>query len=165
MEIERKFLVNDLSDINLEIYDCKKIIQDYLYVDKLTAIRKRKIIQNDIEKYIYTIKTGKTGLSVNEIEKEISKDVYDKLIPKKEYNQISKNRYIIPYKKGLKIELDVFDDLFTGIIFAEIEFESEEQAKKIELPNWFGKEVSNMVTNSMMAFMPKEKIFDILNIL
>ena len=73
MEIERKFLVSDISkiDFNLDNYECKIIKQDYLYVDKLTAIRKRKVTIDNINKYYYTIKTGKSGISVNEIEKDI----------------------------------------------------------------------------------------------
>ena len=59
---------------------------------------------------------------------------------------------MIPYKDNLTIELDVFHGVYEGIIFAEIEFESEEQAYNIELPKWFGKDISSIVTNSNMAF-------------
>ncbi len=45
MEIERKFLVTDLSKLDLNKYESKSIVQDYIYVDELSAIRKRKIIQ------------------------------------------------------------------------------------------------------------------------
>ena len=163
MEIERRFLVKDIKELELGNYERKQIIQDYLYVDKLTAIRKRKVIEDNNEKYVYTIKTDKSGLSVNEIEKEISKEIYDNLVPKKEYNQINKIRYIIPYSNNLKIELDVFKGIFFGIIFAEIEYLSTKQANDIKIPKWFGTEISNKITNSMMASMPKEKIFHILN--
>ena len=37
---------------------------------------------------------------------------------------------------------------------------SEEQANNIELPNWFGPEISNKLTNSDMATKPIEKIFE-----
>ena len=163
MEIERKFLIKDINKLQLDDYVSKQIIQDYLYVDKLTAIRKRKIIENNQTRYIYTIKTEKSGYSVNEIEKEITKEVYDNLTVNNNFNQIDKIRYIIPYKDNLKIELDVFRGTFSGIIFAEIEFRNEEQANNIELPKWFGKEISNKITNSMMASMKKEKIMNILN--
>ena len=72
MEIERRFLVQNIDEkINLNEYEYKEIVQDYLYVDKLTAIRKRKITKNDFKKYMYTVKTGKKGISVNEYEEEI----------------------------------------------------------------------------------------------
>lgn len=47
MEIERKFLISDLSKIpDLNKYKKKEIIQNYLYKDIYTAIRKRLIIEN-----------------------------------------------------------------------------------------------------------------------
>lgn len=72
MEIERKFLVKDILGIDLSKYSRKQIVQDYLYKDLYTIIRKRKIIKDDNEIYKYTIKTDKNGVAVNEIEKEIT---------------------------------------------------------------------------------------------
>ena len=71
MEIERKFLVNNIDNLDLTKYKKKSIIQDYLYFDRLSCIRKRKIESNNEIKYTYTIKTDKTGISVNEIEKAV----------------------------------------------------------------------------------------------
>lgn len=163
MEIERKFLIKNLNEIDINKYKSKQIIQDYLYADEFTAIRKRKIITNDAAKYKYTIKTEKTNYSVNELEKDITEKEYNDLVTNKNYHTISKKRYIIPYLNDLVIELDVFEGDYTGIIFAEIEFKSEEQAKNIKLPIWFGKEISNKITNSMMATMEVDKIKKLLD--
>ena len=47
MEIERKFLISDLSKIpNLDSYKKKDIVQNYLYKDIYTSIRKRLITEN-----------------------------------------------------------------------------------------------------------------------
>ena len=164
MEIERKFLVPDLSKIELDLdkYKCKTIRQDYLYVDKLTAIRKRKVMIDDTDTYYYTIKTGKKGISVNEIENEIDEPTYTTLYVNPKYNSIVKKRYFIPYIDNLTIELDIFGGIYGGLVFAEIEFKDENQANIIELPKWFGKEISNLVTNSDMAIKPSKTIFDIL---
>lgn len=163
MEIERKFLVKDISGIDLSKFIKKQIIQDYLYKDIYTVIRKRKIKKDDNIVYKYTIKTDKKGLSVNEIEKEITKSEYDMLQCVNNYNTINKTRYIIPIKNNLKIELDIFHDKFEGIIFAEIEFIDEKQANEFKVPYWFGKEISNELTNADMATMPVEDIFEILS--
>lgn len=160
MEIERKFLVNDISNLELSKYKHKQIVQDYLYKDLYTIVRKRKIVdENNNITYKYTIKTNKVGISVNEIEKEITKSEYEKLGINSKYNTINKIRYIIPIENNLKIELDVFKEEFEGIVFAEIEFEDECQAKSISLPEWFGSEISNEITNSDMASMPVSIIF------
>ena len=42
MEIEKKFLVKDISHIDLSNYNKIEMVQDYLYIDKLTIVRKRK---------------------------------------------------------------------------------------------------------------------------
>lgn len=164
MEIERKFLIKDISSLQLDKYKRKKIIQDYLYKDKLTIVRKRRIIQEGKEKYIYTVKTGRVNYSINEIESEITKEQYDKLGLNSEYRTIEKIRYNIPYKNGLTIELDVFEGEYKGIVFAEIEFESEEQAENTDFPEWFGKELTGKISNGMMAKMKVEDVKQIINI-
>ena len=162
MEIERKFLVKDISSLDLSKYKSKHIIQDYIYSDLFTTIRKRAIKTGDKTKYVYTIKTGRKGISVNEIENEITKEQYDKITISPAYKQIEKDRYLIPYLDNLVIELDIFDKEYKGLIFAEIEFQSEEQAYKTKLPDWFDKELSNKVTNNMMAKKSKKCIIDII---
>lgn len=157
MEIEKKFLVKDISHLDLSNYNKIEMIQDYLYIDKLTIVRKRKCIKNNKTTYTYTIKTDKKNLSVNEIEKEITEEEYNSLPTNPSYNSLSKTRYIISYIKDLKIELDIFHGIYDGIIFAEIEFNSEEQVNSIPIPDWFDKELSNTITNSDMA-MRKIKI-------
>lgn len=161
MEIERKFLIKDINNLDLSKYQHKTIVQDYLYVDNFTAIRKRKISENNINKYTYTIKTSKVGISVNEIEKDILEDEYNNLTLNPNYNTIEKERYIIPYEK-YNIELDVFKGVYQGITFAEIEFPSEDLAYEVKLPNWFGPELSSKITNSEMAVKPVNKILNIL---
>ena len=161
MEIERRFLVKDLSSLDLSQYKCKRIIQDYLYKDKFTAIRKRKTVLDDNVSFTYTIKTRKIGISVNELENEISEEEYNNLKVHPNFNHIDKIRYIIPYIDNLNIELDVFNDNFDGIIFAEIEFKSEEQAHSVKLPEWFGPEITNKLTNSDMASRSIDKILEI----
>ena len=163
MEIERRFLIKDISKLDLSKYKSKRIIQDYLYKDNFTAIRKRQTIKDNKTIYTYTVKTNKIGLSVNEIEQVITLEQYNNLKVNPNFNHIDKTRYLIPYKDNLTIELDIFKENFNEIIFAEIEFKSEEQANSIELPSWFGTEISNKITNSDMASMPTEKIFEFVN--
>lgn len=158
MEIERKFLIKDLSKLDLNKFIYKEICQDYLYVDKFTAIRKRKIVQDNITKFFYTVKTGKKGIAINEFENEITKEIYENLHKNPNYNTIQKRRYIITYLNDLVIELDVFYGKYEGIAFAEIEYKDEEQAKTLALPDWFGKEISNTVSNADMAILSKDII-------
>ncbi len=165
MEIERRFFVKDVEKvkelINKYKNTKKKIIQDYIYSDIFTAIRKRIIIKNGEEKYFYTVKTGRKGLSVNEFEEEISKEKYDLL--KKDSNRITieKDRYNIPYIDDLIIELDVFHGAYEKTIFAEIEFKTEEQAKNVQIPEWFDVEIGKIISNDKMS----RKLVDIESII
>lgn len=165
MEIERKFLVKNLKDLNINLggYEHKYIRQNYLYKDLYTAIRKRLVIDNTT-RYFYTIKTNKEGYSVNEIESEISEEDFYNIKLNKNYNEIVKTRYIIPYY-NYKIELDVFESDFEGIIFAEVEFKSLEEAMEFDkiIPKWFGPEISNYLTNSEMATSKVEEVFEKIN--
>ena len=161
MEIERKFLVNKLpKNIELSKYSKKEIKQIYLYIDDLSIVRIRKVKENDKEKYTHTVKAGKVGISNEEYENEISKDEFYKLYNNrnKNYLVLDKTRYIIPYIDNLKIELDIFHRDYEGLIFAEIEFKSEEQANNIKIPEWFGKDISNIITNSDLALSNTDNI-------
>lgn len=158
-EIERKFLVKSIDNISLEFYDKKTITQDYLYDDKITTIRKRKIEEGKDTKYYYTIKTNRSGkYSVEEIESQIEEEVYNKLKLDKNRNTIIKDRYNISLKDGLLIELDVFYGIFEGIIFAEIEFPSDKKAEKFKVPDWFDKELTGKISNNMMTKMSRVEL-------
>lgn len=155
LEIERRFLVKDLNIVNklIEEYkDSKKIIvQDYIYSDLLTAIRKRKIVKNNNEKYVYTVKTGRNLLSVNEYEEELTEEQYNSIKLNPSRYTIEKDRYVIPYMNNLKIELDLFHGKYEGLMLAEIEFESEEQAKNTSIPEWFDIEIGSIISNNKLS--------------
>ena len=155
MEIERRFFIKNKDKVNELIEEFKNskkiIVQDYIFSDIFTAIRKRKIEKNGQVKYVYTVKTGKRNLSVNEFESEITKEQYDKLKKDESRITIEKDRYFIPYVDDLTIELDVFHGAYERIIFAEIEYETEKQAYDTKVPDWFDVEIGEKVSNDMMS--------------
>lgn len=142
MEIERKFTIKKIPE-NLEQYECKVIEQGYLSTKPVVRIRKSN------HDYILTLKSKKgiapTNQDVvisNEIEMPLDESSYEHLKKKVDDHFISKKRYIIPMNNGLKIELDIFEGRLKGLVFAEVEFPSEEEAKQFEMPDWFLKDVS-----------------------
>jgi len=54
---------------------------------------------------------------------------------------VEKTRYLIPYGIHI-IELDIFHGELDGLILAEVEFTSDEQAKNFILPDWFAQDVT-----------------------
>lgn len=135
-EIERKFLIKKLPG-NLHHYPATEIMQGYLAIaSDGTEVRLRK----KGSRYFQTVKSG-SGLQRDEVEIEISKDQFEKLWLMTEGKRIEKIRYEIAYS-GMTIELDVFGGMLQGLVVAEAEFISIEEANVFIPPSWFGIEVT-----------------------
>ncbi len=132
MEIEKKFLIKDLPDLSK--YEYIDIEQGYLSTNPVIRIRKKN------DKYVLTYKGS--GLMVREeIEAALTKEAYYHLLEKIDGRPITKRRYLIPYE-SYTIELDVFSGHKEGLIMAEVEFPTVEEADSFTPPAWFGKEVT-----------------------
>ncbi len=148
MEIERKFLIKKLPD-NLTSYNARKIEQAYLCTDPVVRVRR------DNDDYYLTYKSK--GMIVREeYNLPLTKEAYGHLLAKADGNIITKTRYEIPEKDNLTIELDVFEGKFDGLLLAEVEFASEEEALGYIPPEWFGEDVSNSTKyhNSTLSRLP-----------
>lgn len=136
MEIERKFLIKkEQLPENLSQYPCLHIEQGYLCTEPVVRIRR----QND--EYYLTYKS-KGLLSREEYNLPLTEDAYYHLKEKADGIVICKDRYVIPEKNGLSIELDIFHEAYEGLLLAEVEFPSEEAAKSYLPPAWFGEDVT-----------------------
>ena len=67
---------------------------------------------------------------------------YEHLLKKADGNIITKKRFLIPLDDTHTIELDVFDGIKKGLILAEVEFSSVEDANSFISPEWFDKDVT-----------------------
>ena len=133
-EIERKFLVK--GDTWRENSEGVLFRQGYLSTIKERTVRVRTIDS----KGFLTIKGITVGATRAEYEYEISvSDANEMLDSLCEKPIIEKNRTKIEYK-GLIWEVDEFFGENEGLIFAEVELDSEDQ--DIALPEWIGEEVT-----------------------
>ena len=147
MEIERKFLIDKIPEsISLSDLKCRRIEQGYLCTEPVVRVRR------DNDDYYLTYKS-KGLMAREEYNLPLTKSAYDKLIKKCDGNIITKTRYEIPEKDNLTIELDIFEGKFSGLLLAEVEFSSENEALSYTAPEWFGKDVTNDAAyhNSNMA--------------
>lgn len=135
MEIERKFLV-DAIPADLSSYNCRLIEQGYLSTDPVVRVRK------DNNAYYLTYK-GSGMMAREEYNLPLTPEAYKHLLAKADGNIIAKHRYEIPDGTGKTIELDIFDGVFSGIVLAEVEFESVEEAQSYTPPDWFSADVTN----------------------
>lgn len=142
-EIERKWIVdkNNIPDILIPL-EYNNIVQ--FYTENGVRYRLCEDVSLNI-KYYKTEKFGE-GLVRTEIESEISSVEYNEMVRKlSPFTPITKIRYKIKFGKDV-IELDEFD---TGECYAEIEFNTEQEALEFtDPPAWFGKEVTEDKTHS-----------------
>jgi adenylate cyclase len=134
VEVERKFLVSELPD--LEGAQVDEIDQGYLAIGTDDEVRLRR--RGD--QLALTVKRG-AGLSRQEAEIEIDRRGFDELWPLTEGRRLRKRRYVVPHG-ALRIEVDVYADDLEGLVVAEIEFDSEEEAREFEPIGWLGEEVT-----------------------
>lgn len=134
-EIERKFLVKDLSFIDISVRR-HHIEQGYLSCDPSSTVRVR--IKDD--KGYLTIKGITDGSARSEWEYEIPVADAREILEECATESLSKERYIIPAADGLVWEVDVFHKRLEGLIIAEIELPHEDFP--ISVPAFIGTEVT-----------------------
>jgi adenylate cyclase len=134
MEVERKFLVPDPPDLDGTKSD--EIEQGYLATGADGEVRLRR----KGEKLLLTAKRG-SGISRDEAEVELDREAFERLWPLTQGRRLHKRRHIVP-EADTEIELDVYEGGLTGLVVAEIEFPSEEEARRFEPPEWVGEEVT-----------------------
>ena len=150
LEIERKFLVKDESYKQLA-YSSSRIAQGYICSMRGRTVRVR--IRN--EKGYLTIKgpADVKGLGRYEWEKEIPLQEAQELMKLCEAGMIDKTRYLVRSGKHV-FEVDEFYGENEGLVVAEVELESEDEA--YEKPAFIGEEVTGDVRyyNSFLMRTP-----------
>lgn len=132
-EIERKFLVNCLPD--LQGSTCSNLLQVYISINPEIRIRR------DGENFFLT-KKGDGLLIRDEQEVEITKEVFDILSSMILGNIIQKRRYRVPIGESLTAELDIYYENLIGLMTVEVEFPTEEAAASFSKPVWFGEDIT-----------------------
>ena len=147
-EIERKFLVAHQAwreSVNtIHVYR-----QGYLSYNSERTVRVRA---TEVTGYL-TIKGITEGLTRDEFEYEIPLADALALLQLCERPAVEKKRYIVP--NGAHVwEVDVFEGVNEGLVVAEIELGSEDEA--FDKPNWLGNEVSGdrKYSNSALSLHP-----------
>ena len=136
MEIERKYLIEkEQLPKNLSDYPFHRIEQGYLCTSPVVRIRRQD------DEYFLTYKS-KGLMAREEYNLPLTQEAYEHLKSKADGLVISKTRYLIPEKNGLTIELDVFHKDYEGLLLAEVEFPSIEEANAFTPPDWFDQDVT-----------------------
>ena len=131
-EIERKFTVEDIPDGLLGRGSA--IGQGYLSVE-LVEVR----IRSRDEAHELTVKSL-GGLRRAEINLPLTTEQFQELWPFVGA-AVEKTRHLVDHD-GRLIEVDTYSGRLAGLIVAEVEFPSEEEAAEFSTPDWFGREVT-----------------------
>jgi CYTH domain-containing protein len=148
-EIERKFLVR--GDFRPHVQSALRITQGYLSSAHGRTVRVR--MQGSTG--LLTIKgaTSDSGTTRYEWEREIPVADAEELLALCEPGIIDKTRHVVPAGKHT-FEVDEFHGANRGLVVAEIELASEDEA--FERPAWLGAEVTGDARyyNSRLAKAP-----------
>jgi adenylate cyclase len=139
VEIERKFIVTG-SPPGLGEHPSSTLEQGYVAIHADgTEVRIRRAAGASV----LTIKSS-GGLVRVEEEFPIDDATFERLWPLTEGRRIQKVRHLVPHGPSgdLLIEVDVYDGDLAGLVVAEVEFASEEDARVFAPPPWFGREVT-----------------------
>lgn len=139
IEIERRFLVERFPrDVRTtaEI----QIRQAYVASDPLGV--HVRIREADGTRTLTTKADRETLGERSEIETPVSRKVFDGLWILAGTRTIEKRRSIVKWRRRV-IEVDVFRGPLDGLVIAEVEFDSREEAQAFEPPAWFGAEITD----------------------
>ena len=136
-EIERKFLILEISDFKEEARNKTRIVQGYLNSAPERTVR----VRIKAEKGFLTIKgkSSSDGLSRFEWEKEIPLFEAEELLKLCEPGVIEKFRYEVEVGEHI-FEVDEFIGLNEGLLMAEVELQHENE--EFLKPAWLGREVT-----------------------
>ncbi len=162
MEIERKFLVNELP-AKIKIGQGKPIMQGYLMVESDREIRVRRIGK----KHFLASKNG-SGVAREENEIPLNQTQFELLWPASTGRRIEKERHVVRIANELQAELDVYRGFLSGLQLVEVEFPEMEHAMQFKSPGWFGPEVtddSQFSNRNLACYNPTNLPEDLRNVL
>lgn len=141
LEIERKFLVKEFPK-DLELIHEVDIWQGYISLSPEVRIHKAYDRVNGKVNYRLTVK-GDGTLSRTEIKTTIDESFFEESLNLMQGGLIYKDYRSYRYKDYVLEVCNVDPETSHGFYYAEVEFESEEEANSFEKPGFLGKEVTD----------------------
>lgn len=140
MEIERKFLINEFPD-NLPLVSKAEVYQGYISVNPVVRIR--KTVNECGEEYILCFK-GAGTIARQETEIKLEKSTFQELEKLLRAPMIHKGFRVYRLPDGLDLECSRVDaGRPSEFMYAEIEFDTLEQALSYQPPEFLSNEVTH----------------------
>lgn len=145
-KIDRKFIVeNDYLLEHLDLASIDLVEQRYIAFGDEEEVRLRSVEDYSTEPhtvtYFLSVKKG-IGMSRIKTETEIQESTYQQLFNNlKNLKPIIKKRLFYDYC-GHHLTIYKYFGKLEGLIIVKVEFDSEEEARKFEIPHWFSTEIT-----------------------
>ncbi len=154
-EIERKFLIKSLPDLS----QSRCISYERYFLSNDPGFEER--IQKKGEDYEIERKFKISDLSRKTEKQPISKEGFE-LLKKSVSRSIIRDSYDI--SSSPRITIKIYHGDHEGLVRAEVEFTSEEEAKSFVPPDWMGEEITNtkLGRDSELVKLSQEEFEDIL---
>ena len=153
MEIERKFLITEFPELP-ELLKAD-VEQGYLCVKPVVRIRKKTT--KGVSDYKLCFK-GKGTLVREEIELDIEENIYERLCGLLEMAPVRKDFRVYLLPDGHRLECSLVDPGEEGeFMYAEVEFDSVDEASSFIPPDFLEKEVTDIPGMSMSSYWEKKR--------
>lgn len=155
MEIERKFLLEKFPE-QLPLLESSEVEQGYLSVTPAVRIRSKTI--NGKTSYMLCIK-GKGTLVREEVELPLEKDAFQRLKNLLPGEMIRKEFRVYELYGGYELECNLVDSgSKTEFMYAEVEFDSVEEANAFIPPEFLGEDITELPGSSMSAYWQRTRL-------
>ena len=156
IELERKFLVKELPNLSGSIPIQYK--RYYLSEDIENQVR----MQQKNEDYEIETKTRLNDKEYEKAKEKISKERFIELSQNCS-KSIIRESYQISERPDVSIKIYKME--YDGLVRVEVEFEDMEEYNSFQIPNWFGKEITNtkLGLDAELIKLNREEFLKILN--
>jgi len=134
-EIERKFFVKNMPDLS----GIEPLHYERYFLERKDGIEVRISKVNDT--YKYEKKVELSNLERTREKREISKEEFDEL-KKNASESVLRDRYNISFNPDITIQ--IYHGRFEGLVRAEVEFMTEEEARSFTPLEWMGEEMTGL---------------------
>lgn len=155
MEIERKFRLEQFPE-QLPLLETSEVEQGYLSVTPAVRIRSKTI--NGKTNYMLCIK-GKGTLVREEVELPLEKEAFERLKNLLPGEMIRKEFRVYKLYGGYELECSLVDSgSETEFMYAEVEFDSVEDANAFIPPDFLGEDITELPGSSMSAYWQRTRL-------
>lgn len=133
-EIERKYLIKQMPNLK----NIKPIRYERYYIND--NIDNQIRAQKKDEKFELETKSKISDIEYKKEKQEITEQEFLKLI-KNCKKVIIRDSYLI--NENPNITIKIYHETYKGLVRAEVELSNEDEYRNFEIPEWFGKDITN----------------------